>query len=335
MRAQPNRPIPRASTAPVPVALRAPLPLRSLSMRYKARSAGLGGPPGLCMENLRASTPPPPSVCTSMGVCTSMSMMAPQTPLAGVKRRGFPFATGGSPKGSEAMLARRAARTYRNGPQPIMPYLYLGGEGCALDGGRLDVLGVARVLNVAREVGPGTVNRVYRHMEWDHDEGDLVKYFEECFGFIDGARQRHEGVLVHCQLGVSRSASLVIAYVMRTMRKGFREAYEYVRLRAPCISPNISLISQLCEYGEQLQKSPPPPPAAAVAEKQAPAPLLEGLPELCSSVSSSEDSSPNGDSLTCSSAYQRTVDAPLLTPKPLASSAESLRVIAHRHPLIP
>ncbi|KAJ2632571.1 tyrosine/serine/threonine protein phosphatase, partial [Coemansia sp. RSA 1694] len=146
-------------------------------------------------------------------------------------------------------MARRAARTYRSGPQLIMPYLYLGGAGNVADL-QLQALEITHVLNVAREVeGVQPVVAVgaaaYRHCMWDHDEPDLARYFGDCFAFIDSARTAQQGILVHCQLGVSRSASLIIAYVMRTMALGFGAAYEYVRLRAPCISPNLSLIAQL------------------------------------------------------------------------------------------
>ncbi|KAJ2450009.1 tyrosine/serine/threonine protein phosphatase [Coemansia sp. RSA 2336] len=207
----------------------------------------------------------------------------------------------------DSMLARRAARVYGNGPQQIMPYLYLGGEQ-NVEG--LEARGITRVLNVAREV-TRRADVQYMHMPWDHNEKDVAAYFDGCFAFIDEGRQRHEGVLVHCQLGVSRSASLVIAYVMRTMREGFRRAYEYVQLRAPCISPNLALISQLYEYGEQLDRG-------LVISTSVPESALS-VPELTSA--SSENSSMDG-SADCPCPV-RTAMLPLVTAKPLPSDANS------------
>lgn len=40
-------------------------------------------------------------------------------------------------------------------------------------------------------------------------------------------------VLVHCVKGVSRSASVVVAYLMKTQQWGFDQALEYVRARRP------------------------------------------------------------------------------------------------------
>ncbi|KAJ2734852.1 hypothetical protein H4R23_002328, partial [Coemansia sp. Cherry 401B] len=164
----------------------------------------------------------------------------------------------------------------------IMPYLYLGGEG-NVSRAQLARRGITRVLNVAREVrvdaGAGVE---LRHLRWDHDERDVARYFAACFAFIDGARTGHGGVLVHCQLGVSRSASLVVAYVMRTMRMAFGDAYEYVRRRAPCISPNISLVAQLGEFGRALERE-----RLVISTR-----VGAALPELTSA--SSENSSSDG-----------------------------------------
>ncbi|EPQ27428.1 uncharacterized protein PFL1_04966 [Pseudozyma flocculosa PF-1] len=77
----------------------------------------------------------------------------------------------------------------------------------------------------------------------------------------------HKGkVLVHCQCGVSRSATLVIAFVMQAaaLRYGFEESralmgmhdcYNMVKEKSASISPNISLIYQLVEWERQLSKA--------------------------------------------------------------------------------
>ncbi|KAJ2900079.1 hypothetical protein GGI21_001637 [Coemansia aciculifera] len=267
-------------------------------------------------------------------------------------------------------LARRAARTYHSGPQLIMPYLYLGGASnvCSSGGGgQLRALEITHVLNVAREVTTTPpMGVVYRHCRWDHDEQDLERYFAECFAFIDGARLAQQGVLVHCQLGVSRSASLVIAYVMRTMGLGFTPAYEYVRLRAPCISPNLSLIAQLSEYGEKLAGSrtavprPLRPPIPLPMQEDG---FFDSVPDLETDVSSaagSENSSPvetaakdDEDRETTEPSVDlmtmpiKRISPPLLVLPALPSNGRSpagagnglgphvLRVIAGRHPLVP
>jgi protein phosphatase slingshot len=49
-------------------------------------------------------------------------------------------------------------------------------------------------------------------------------------------------------MGVSRSASVVIAYAMKAYNWDFKEAFEYVKQKRSCIKPNSSFIGQLETY---------------------------------------------------------------------------------------
>jgi protein-tyrosine phosphatase len=57
--------------------------------------------------------------------------------------------------------------------------------------------------------------------------------------------QRGEGVLVHCAFGVSRSSTLVIAFLMRKLKIGYLEAFSYVRRKRPVVRPNPGFQEQL------------------------------------------------------------------------------------------
>ncbi|KAK9365049.1 dual specificity phosphatase [Lipomyces kononenkoae] len=62
-------------------------------------------------------------------------------------------------------------------------------------------------------------------------------------------------ILVHCQCGVSRSASLVVAFVMKERGWDLNQAYAWVKHKAPAIGPNMGLIYQLMEWGRILRGS--------------------------------------------------------------------------------
>ncbi|KAK9374333.1 dual specificity phosphatase [Lipomyces chichibuensis] len=68
------------------------------------------------------------------------------------------------------------------------------------------------------------------------------------------ARRASEGkkILVHCQCGVSRSASLIVAFVMKETGWDLNQAYAWVKRKAPAIGPNMGLIYQLMEWGRIL-----------------------------------------------------------------------------------
>lgn len=58
--------------------------------------------------------------------------------------------------------------------------------------------------------------------------------------------------LVYCVAGVSRSASICIAYFMKHHQLSLLEAYNYVKLKRPRIKPNCGFFKQLIEYEKQL-----------------------------------------------------------------------------------
>lgn len=69
----------------------------------------------------------------------------------------------------------------------------------------------------------------------------------------DEARQSGARVLVHCQAGVSRSPTIVIAYLMKHTRMTMVDSYKYVKARRIIISPNLNFMGQLVEWETALQ----------------------------------------------------------------------------------
>ena len=72
--------------------------------------------------------------------------------------------------------------------------------------------------------------------------------------WIDRAREQGGKVLVHCRVGVSRSATVTIAYVMKYLRISLIEAYLVVRSRrlSVLIQPNMRLLYNLCVWEVKL-----------------------------------------------------------------------------------
>ncbi|XP_077294421.1 protein phosphatase Slingshot isoform X2 [Arctopsyche grandis] len=135
-------------------------------------------------------------------------------------------------------------------PTEIFDHVYLGSEWNASNLEELQKNGVRHILNVTREIDnffPGTFNylniRVY-----DDEKTDLLKHWDNTFKYISRAKDEGSKVLVHCKMGVSRSASVVIAYAMKAFDWNFDKAMKHVKGKRTCIKPNSSFVSQLETY---------------------------------------------------------------------------------------
>lgn len=71
----------------------------------------------------------------------------------------------------------------------------------------------------------------------------------------DSVRNKGGRVFVHCQAGISRSATICLAYLMRTNRVKLDEAFEFVKQRRSIISPNFSFMGQLLQFESQVLAS--------------------------------------------------------------------------------
>ncbi|KAJ8281639.1 hypothetical protein COCON_G00041580 [Conger conger] len=145
---------------------------------------------------------------------------------------------------------------------PILPFLFLGNERDARDLELLLRLNVGFVVNVTTHLPlyhltTGLV-RYKRLPATDSSKQNLRQYFEEVFEFIEEAHQGGRGVLVHCQAGVSRSATIVIAYLMKHTLMTMTDAYKYVKSRRPVVSPNLNFMGQLLEFERDLNSGVTP-----------------------------------------------------------------------------
>ncbi|KAK2416610.1 dual specificity protein phosphatase [Trifolium repens] len=83
----------------------------------------------------------------------------------------------------------------------------------------------------------------------DTENENLLDYLEVCIDFID--RSRKEGsVLVHCFAGVSRSASVITAYLMKSENLSQEDALESLRQSCGLVCPNDGFLEQLKMFEE-------------------------------------------------------------------------------------
>ena len=83
----------------------------------------------------------------------------------------------------------------------------------------------------------------------DLDNHDISAHFPAALNFIHRALQLADGaVLVHCAAGVSRSATIVAAYLMVAHQLSAADAVLRVHKARPCACPNIGFLQQLLAF---------------------------------------------------------------------------------------
>ncbi|XP_053306535.1 protein phosphatase Slingshot homolog 3 [Spea bombifrons] len=135
-------------------------------------------------------------------------------------------------------------------PSEIFPYLYLGSEWNASNLEELQKNKVTHILNVTREID-NFFPDIFTYLNirvLDEDSTDLMQHWKETHRFISSARRQGSSVLVHCKMGVSRSASTVIAYAMKEYEWTLEEALKYVKERRSIVQPNSGFLRQLQIY---------------------------------------------------------------------------------------
>ena len=98
----------------------------------------------------------------------------------------------------------------------------------------------------------------HRIVCYDDEMAPLHKHFDEASEFIHERIQQGKRVLVHCQAGVSRSATICMAYMIRYHHLSWSAAYMCVKDARPRIHPNFGFLTQLKNYEIKQRTCPPP-----------------------------------------------------------------------------
>jgi len=82
----------------------------------------------------------------------------------------------------------------------------------------------------------------------DTTSADLKPHLEDACNSIDRALRSGRNVLVHCQQGISRSAAVVLAYLIRNHGMTYDAAFALVKHQRACIKPNSGFVNALREW---------------------------------------------------------------------------------------
>lgn len=142
------------------------------------------------------------------------------------------------------------------GPTRILPNLYLGCQRDVLNKELMQQNGIGYVLNASNTCPkPDFIpeSHFLRVPVNDSFCEKILPWLDRSVDFIEKAKASNGCVLVHCLAGISRSATIAIAYIMKRMDMSLDEAYRFVKEKRPTISPNFNFLGQLLDYEEKIK----------------------------------------------------------------------------------
>ncbi|MCQ2817661.1 MAG: dual specificity protein phosphatase family protein [archaeon] len=144
---------------------------------------------------------------------------------------------------------------FNSHPSQILPWLFLGSYKNASDKEDLRTLGITYVLNCAFECMsyyPKTIK--YKHLKmFDHPGFNATPYFDKAIDFMDDAKRNNEKILVHCQMGISRSTTCVLAYLIAREDYDVVSGLQFIKKKRKIVMPNYGFLQQLMQFQKKFK----------------------------------------------------------------------------------
>lgn len=135
--------------------------------------------------------------------------------------------------------------------------VFISDMDAAADSELLDSLAVTHIITLNNQISFPTRFKYYPINIDDAQCEDIYQYFDDTYEFIEQSQRTGIGggyaCLVHCAAGVSRSATIVLAYMMRKLHIPLDTAIKELRKDRPCIDPNLGFVIQLRAYQSHLE----------------------------------------------------------------------------------
>lgn len=140
--------------------------------------------------------------------------------------------------------------------QIIDGFIFLGSDNVAKDYDKLRENGITHVINCACDFSADYheskgLKYLSFHLK-DHVQENIESVFYEVIEFFESAKASGGRVFVHCVQGISRSSTMIIAYLIFSQRMNQEEALKLVRSRRQIANPNMAFLTQLILFYKRL-----------------------------------------------------------------------------------
>lgn len=164
---------------------------------------------------------------------------------------------------NDCLIQQKKAYLDAYSQKPVLHFSYneitqkiiLGNEDCAQSREFLIEHDISNILICAEGCNASFPNDIFEYKTLYLDDAideNLLPWLYEAFEFIDGSKKK---VYVHCVMGISRSSSIVIAYLMYKQKLSFNDAFEFVHSKRQQINPNSGFTEQLIKLDTLLSEN--------------------------------------------------------------------------------
>jgi len=170
-------------------------------------------------------------------------------------RRKYPFLCERTAASHEEEMQQRRTRMRHTYPSQVLDWLFISGTDAAQDQKVMADLEITHVLSVLADPDKVRVPRRCKRLMIplrDEVSSDLAASFEEAWEFISAGRQSAGKILVHCKMGRSRSAGLVLMALCRSGQFSLRSAWQHLRACRRQTAVNAGFVKQLIAFEQRL-----------------------------------------------------------------------------------
>lgn len=135
-------------------------------------------------------------------------------------------------------------------PTHIIDNIYLGSAFNAASYYTLKELNIKKVVNVTQEISQYYADdfEYKTYKLYDNNLDDITNFLEDAYNYIT---MTDDNILVHCYMGSSRSATIVVYYLMKKYNMSLEESIEYVKTRRNIVNLTTKFKEELNIVGNQ------------------------------------------------------------------------------------
>ena len=141
--------------------------------------------------------------------------------------------------------------------QAVVPCVYVGGWKPATDKSMLKSNKITHIVCCIDVEDPFRFpgDFIYLNIKADDRvEQDMAQFFDRTNKFIDQCLKNGGSIYVHCGAGISRSATIVCAYLIFALHISTKQAVNMCQQARPFVKPNEGFLSQLKAFEKQVKE---------------------------------------------------------------------------------